>query len=78
MKAKEFYKSLGELLQENPSYGDLELVYSTDDEGNDYHHVNNYPTAAQFHDMEEYFLELVGYKGEDTIADEDINGIIIN
>lgn len=45
MKLTTYIEKLQELLQE---HGDLELIYSTDDEGNDYNTVNYDPSIVNY------------------------------
>ena len=56
MKLKEYIEKLQELYLE---YGDLELVYAVDDEGNYYNKVS-------------YVLGIMNMCGEDRISEEDI------
>ena len=60
--------------------GNLPIIYSKDDEGNDFHKVNNLPLLVQVHDINEYYLEWVGEfnPDSDNIAREDCNCVIIN
>lgn len=61
VKLTTYIEKLQELLQE---YGDLELIYSTDDEGNEYNTVNYNPSIVNYiesdrcliddNDLEEY------------------------
>ena len=45
MKAKEYIKKLQILVE---VYGDLELIYSIDDEGNAFHLVTCYPDTVMY------------------------------
>ena len=40
-------------------YGNLPLIYSTDDEGNSYHKIYHKPRLALVEDLDEYDLEMV-------------------
>lgn len=80
--------AVDELLEEHPEWSSLPLMYSTDDEGNNYHMVNDYLTPAMVADINEYYLEMQGYldsekyteKGNEDgfIEVKDINCICIN
>lgn len=45
MKLTKYIEKLQELLEE---HGDLELIYSSDDEGNNYNKVNYEPSLANY------------------------------
>ena len=80
MTLKKFREELNRIAKENPKWDELDVVYSADDEGSSYQKVNWTGTPAQFHDMKEYSLEIVGQytKKSPDIAKEDVNAIIIN
>ena len=81
MKLKDYVKSLQEFLKNNPETAEMQVVTSIDDEGNGYNAVQFEPSIAQFHSMEDPWLELVGfYEKEDkeSPALEDCNAVIIN
>ena len=81
MKFKDYVKSLQEFLKNHPETAEMEVVTSIDDEGNGYNVVQIGPSIAQFHSMEDPWLELVGfYEKEDkeSPALEDCNAVIIN
>lgn len=63
---------------EHPEQGDLPLISSSDDKGNNYHKVYNDLSPAQVHNINKYSLELVGFEGQEDIATGDINCICIN
>lgn len=85
MKLQEVVDKLNALIAENPEYGDLEAVYSIDDEGNAYHSVNwtgtlgNYKGEWQgdFNQAEHLNAEDMGYDEFDP-ADYPINAVCIN
>jgi hypothetical protein len=66
------------LIREHPEYANLPVIYATDDEDNEYHPIYNEPTPMQVQDPIEHYVEVVGAKGDEDIADEDINAICIN
>ena len=81
MKFKDYVKSLQEFLENNPETAEMEVVTSIDDEGNEYNAVQFGPSIAQFHSMEDPWLELVGFyeKGNKESPDlKDCNAVIIN
>ena len=81
MKFKDYIKNLQEFLKEHPETAEMEVVTSIDDEGNSYNAVQFGPSIAQFHNMKDLCLELVGfYEEEDkeSPALEDCNAVIIN
>lgn len=78
MKFKDYIKNLQEFLEKNPKTAEMEVVT---DEGNGYNAVQFEPSIAQFHNMKDLCLELVGfYEEEDkeSPALEDCNAVIIN
>jgi len=64
MILKEYIKKLQEL--ENKGFGDLPLIYSTDDEGNAYHEVSMGPEPLIANDLSTYYIELRLKEDEDT------------
>ena len=81
MKFKNYVKSLQEFLKNNPDTAEMEVVTSIDDEGNGYNVVQFEPSIAQFHSMEDPWLELVGFyekENKESPALEDCNAVIIN
>lgn len=81
MKFKDYVENLQEFLKEHPETAEMEAVTSIDEEGNDYNAVQFGPSIAQFHSMEDTWLELLGfYEEEDkeSPALEDCNAVIIN
>lgn len=74
----QWLNSIQEMIKKNPKVGNYPLIYSTDDEGNEYHKVMFDPTLVQVHNLNERFLEIVGFKDDPDIADEDCNTICIN
>ena len=71
-------ENIDKLLTEHPEWGSLPIIYSSDDEGNDHHVGSNELSPAQVENIHSWSLELVGYLGDDEIAEEDINCICIN
>lgn len=75
MKLKDYIKTLQAL--EVEGYGDFEVIYAVDDEGNAYHSVYSGPGLVMVEDLEEYYKEVVH---PDDVDEEDykVNAIIIN
>ena len=81
MKFKDYVENLQEFLKNNPDTAEMEVVTSIDDEGNGYNIVQFEPSIAQFHSMEDPWLELVGFyekENKESPALEDCNAVIIN
>ncbi len=82
LKFKEYVDNLNKLLADNPKYGDLDVVYSKDDEGNGFQHIYYGPTIG-IHDGE-YQGDFKQYDTdpdvdpEDTCTKEEINAVCIN
>ena len=56
-----FNKYLNELIalvKNNPEIGDLEVIYSSDDEGNCYQKVNFYPTIVYTEGPDNQYIEV--------------------
>jgi hypothetical protein len=78
MTLKQYITKLKKVLKDNPEYGELPVVYVRDDEGNGYQMIHQPAIPAQFEDLKQRDLELVGYLGDENIDKEDINAILIN
>ena len=78
MKLREYLKYLNEFVNNDPNTLEMEVIYSADDEGNDYQRVNNFPVSCQTHDVDKYYMEIVGWEGDDDISHEDLNAVCIN
>ena len=75
MKLKEYIEALNGLSEDHPELLDMEVIYSSDDEGNNYQKVHNHPCAAQVENIKDWSLEMVGIGEEDV---EEANCVIIN
>lgn len=78
---KNYLKSLQELIEKYPEASEYPIIYSHDDEGNEYQRVINEPTLCQLEDPNQKsyrFLELVGFHDGNDILREDCNAVIIN
>jgi len=73
MKLSTYIESLEDALKK---YGDLEVVYSSDDEGNSFDKINFSPSTGHF------FSEDREWISEDDILDDDldfeINSVCVN
>lgn len=66
MKLKEYVQHLHELIALNPEALDYEVIYSADDEGNEFNKVNNIPSLVSISNIHSNrFLEL-GEIGENN------------
>lgn len=54
MTFKEYVKSLNDLLEENPEYGEYTVITSSDDEGNSYNEVYYGPGIGCFRGGDEF------------------------
>lgn len=80
---KQLIENLQNLVEKYPECENYQIIYSHDDEGNEYQRVINEPGLVQLDDpnQESYrFLELVGHFDEesDDIDLKDCNAVIIN
>jgi len=69
-------EKLTEIKNQHKTFGDLPIIYSVDDEGNDYHKILNAPGLFKVKNIEERFLIPV-HPGENPSA-KDFNCVIIN
>jgi hypothetical protein len=73
MKLSTYIESLEDALKK---YGDLEVIYSSDEEGNSFDKINFSPTIGHF------FSEDREWISEDSILDDDleyeINSVCVN
>lgn len=75
MNLSDYIKQLQKLEKE---YGDLPVIYASDDEGNNYHKVEGTAgSPCQVENIDDYYLERVYFEDdeEDTIG---YNAVIIN
>jgi hypothetical protein len=63
MKLREYLDDLNKLINSNPQTLDMEVIYSSDDEGNNYHKVIYLPSTMKAEDINSYHLEIID---EDT------------
>lgn len=72
----EYINALQEIASQHPSFGKLPIIYSHDDEGNQYQMVNNKPGLFKVNNVEERYPEPT-ITGKEQKAEE-FNCIIIN
>ena len=79
---KEYIEDLQDIISENPEAIDFPVIYSIDDEGNDYYHKVIYnPSLFYVGDLDDYYLEDV--ISEDNLEEDGddntkLNAICIN
>ena len=75
---KDYIKQLIKIKNQHPSFGNLPVVYASDDEGNSYQKVSQEPGLFAVEDIAERNLEAL-INGEDVGTEvEDFNCVIIN
>ena len=68
MTLKEYTEMLNTFLLENPVFSECEVIYFTDDEGNDAHVVNIIEPQVMFcENPDEYYLEVSEEADSDKI-----------
>ena len=73
---RDLQKCINEMVEEHPEWMDFPLIYSSDDEGNEYNKVNQLPCGAKVSNINENrFLDLEHFEEDNKT---DINCIIIN
>jgi len=59
MKLKQYLKELNAIVLLRPEALEFEMIYSTDDEGNEYNKVNNIPSLISISNIDDNrFLEI--------------------
>jgi hypothetical protein len=76
MKFSEYLENLQDLLHDRPELIDAEVIYSIDDEGNDYKIVHYGPTPGNYYDLRGDFVTEKDI--EDDGSDLPTNAILIN
>lgn len=77
MTLKNYIKNLQKIIDDNPEYAELDVIYSKDDEGNGYQHVTYEPCIGINQDGGAYNVEFEGYDEDEHELDE-INCVCIN
>jgi hypothetical protein len=82
---KQLRDNIDEILRKYPHWENLPLIYSIDAEGNEYHINNNSLSPTQVEDVNQWYLEIVGFfddtnpnDDERDISEKDVNCICIN
>lgn len=79
---QDLINNLQELIKLKPEAKDYPIIYSHDDEGNVFQKVHNPPALTQVEDLNEHYVETVGYYDpedeDEAIALTDCNCVIIN
>jgi len=79
MKLREYIKYLKQL---EDKYSDFDVIYSRDDEGNDYHHITYEAALCKVDNLKSYYLEVDGfYRGDNknnSAKEDECNAICIN
>ena len=80
---KQLINNLQEMIKEYPESENFPIIYSHDDEGNEYQIVTNQPSICKIdilNDLSYRNLELVGFEGNglEDIEFEFCNAVIIN
>ncbi len=78
----EYLRNMNKFAEMHPESLDYQVIYSHDDEGNEYQRVlTNTPSLVQLEDPNQKSyrnLEVLGFDCEDDINIEDCNAVIIN
>jgi hypothetical protein len=74
MLLKEYIENLQKIVERNPEYENLEVVYSVDDEGNGYGGINYTPTLGFWNEDDNF----ISADSEDFNEGDPINVICIN
>lgn len=78
MTVKDYLEKLQELVLKSPECLDWEIIYSSDDEGNEYQKVNYAPSKIEIDNIgDNRFLERV-YLEDDETPSTNYNAVIIN
>jgi hypothetical protein len=78
MTVKEYVHILDSLIRKHPEIANFQVVFSSDNEGNDYQLVYQEPTLCQIHNPNTSYVEMVGFQGDETIDNKDLNALCIN
>jgi len=69
---KDYVKRLNEILDENPETGDMDVIYSTDGEGNSFHVVYYTPSIGFYQNNDFTSVD------DDEYGDKKPNAVCIN
>lgn len=73
MNIKEYARVINELASLHPK---AEVIYSSDDEGNDYKHVFFHPSAGKFNEKEREFKSFGD--PDDIVKSTEVNAVCVN
>lgn len=76
MKLKNYIKNLQQLVEENPKYNEIDVIFAKDDEGNGFGHIGFAPSLGNFNEDKE-FTQVENFED----IDEDnriVNAVCIN
>jgi len=76
MTLKKYIKKLIKIIEENPEYADLDIVYSGDDEGNTFNKVIYAPSIGYFNNDDKNFIGINQFKDWDI--NDKPNAVCIN
>lgn len=77
MKLKEYFAELELMIAHNPDILEYTVIYSHDDEGNEYQQVNQLPALVEIDNIEDYrHLNMIWI--DDDTPGTNYNAIIIN
>ena len=77
MKAKDYVNNLVEMLKKDPQIGELEVIYSQDDEGNSYQKVNFHACILKTKGLKNQYIDVEIQIHEDEI-DKNTTALCIN
>lgn len=78
---KQYLETLQEIAKKFPETLEFPVIYSHDDEGNEYQRVVNEPVLCQIENPEQKSyrnLEFIGIEDDDDINKKDCNALLIN
>lgn len=77
---QEYLEYIIEMLEENPKIAELPVVFSTDQDGSNYHKVWYSPSLGRCADFETHFLDITDTFNTETdiLEDDKWNCVIIN
>ena len=77
MTVNEYTNNLIQLLKKNPEIGELEVIYSQDDEGNSYQKVNFHASLLKTKGLNNQYIDVEIQIDEDEI-DKNTTALCIN
>lgn len=78
MKLEKFLEHVQELTKNIPDRENLEVIFSVDDEGNEYRKVNLQPSLCEVEeDPQHSWIKVIGFEDDPYLDQKDINAICI-